>query len=93
MAGVRACMLRVSQLLSPLVSESVSFNFQLVKDVCFFYAFTYTFFSCHEYKAFLGEKIEIRQCDISSITSYASKTSGHSVDERVVKTERKSYRP
>lgn len=91
--AVRCAFLRISSMLDTLCITDVNFNFQLVKDVCFFYAFTYTYFSSHEYKAFQGEKVEIRQCDISSIASYAQKAVWQSVDDRVVKTEKKSYRP
>lgn len=66
----RLCCLVISHRL--LFLEKANFNYQLLSDVVYFYAFTHTFFSPTEYKSFEAEELAVAISEITGERSHAT---------------------
>ncbi len=71
---IRICFLRLSKILKNLKStketKDKGIHKMAISDTLYFYSFTYTFFKYPELTSNTGEKVQIRSCDVSNITSY-----------------------
>lgn len=71
---IRLCFLKLSDILKNLKcmkqTKDKGIHKLAISDTLYFYAFTHTYFTFPELNSINGEKVVIRSCDVSNITTY-----------------------